>query len=83
MVKLMNAIETALSLTKAYKLAIKRFEKMLGDDFISATDLMHKASGHIIVCGMGKSGLVGRKISSTYYYYETYTLAIYYIYIII
>ena len=65
MVKLMNAIETALSLTKAYKLAIKRFEKMLGDDFISATDLMHKASGHIIVCGMGKSGLVGRKISST------------------
>ena len=34
MVNLMNAIETALSLTKAYKLAIKRFEKMLGDDFI-------------------------------------------------
>ena len=65
MVKLMNAIETALSLTKAYKLAIKRFEKMLGDDFIAASDLMHKAFGHIIVCGMGKSGLVGRKISST------------------
>ena len=65
MVNLMNAIETALSLTKAYKLAIKRFEKMLGDDFIAASDLMHKASGHIIVCGMGKSGLVGRKISST------------------
>ena len=51
MVNLMNAIETALSLTKAYKLAIKRFEKMLGDDFIAASDLMHKASGHIIVCG--------------------------------
>ena len=61
----MNAIHTALSLTKAYKLAIERLEKMFGDDFISAVDLMHNASGHVIVSGMGKSGLVGRKISST------------------
>ena len=61
----MNAIHTALSLTKAYKLAIERLEKMLGDEFISAIDLMNNASGHIVVCGMGKSGLVGRKISST------------------
>ena len=61
----MKAIHTALTLTKAYKLAIERLEKMLGDEFISAIDLMNNASGHIIVCGMGKSGLVGRKISST------------------
>ena len=61
----MNAIHTALSLTKAYKLAIERLEKMFGDDFISAVDLIHNASGHVIVSGMGKSGLVGRKISST------------------
>ena len=61
----MNAIHTALSLTKAYKLAIERLEKMFGDDFISAVDIIHNASGHVIVCGMGKSGLVGRKISST------------------
>ena len=61
----MKAIHTALSLTKAYKLAIERLEKMLGDEFISAIDLMNNASGHIVVCGMGKSGLVGRKISST------------------
>ena len=61
----MKAIHTALTLTKAYKLAIERLEKMLGDEFISAIDLMNTASGHIIVCGMGKSGLVGRKISST------------------
>ena len=61
----MNAIHTALSLTKAYKLAIERLEKMFGDDFISAVDIIHNASGHVIVSGMGKSGLVGRKISST------------------
>jgi len=61
----MKAIHTALSLTKAYKLAIERLEKMLGDEFVSAVDLMNNATGHIVICGMGKSGLVGRKISST------------------
>ena len=61
----MKAIHTALSLTKAYKLAIERLEKMLGDEFLSAVGLMNNASGHIVVCGMGKSGLVGKKISST------------------
>ena len=61
----MKAIETALSLTQAYKLGIERFENMLGDEFSKAVKLMSKSSVHIIICGMGKSGLVGRKISST------------------
>lgn len=61
----MKAIETALSLTQAYKLGIERFEKMLGSEFSKAVKLMSKSSAHIIICGMGKSGLVGRKISST------------------
>ena len=61
----MKAIETALSLTQAYKLGIERFETMLGDEFAKAVDHMNNTSTHIIICGMGKSGLVGRKISST------------------
>ena len=65
MVIYMKAIETALSLTQAYKLGIERFEKMLGDEFAKAVDSMNNTSTHIIVCGMGKSGLVGRKISAT------------------
>ena len=65
MVIYMKAIETALSLTQAYKLGIERFEKMLGNEFAKAVDYMNNTSTHIIVCGMGKSGLVGRKISST------------------
>ena len=65
MVIYMKAIETALSLTQAYKLGIERFEKMLGDEFAKAVDSMNNTSTHIIICGMGKSGLVGRKISST------------------
>lgn len=65
MVIYMKAIETALSLTQAYKLGIERFEKMLGNEFAKAVEFMNNTSTHIIVCGMGKSGLVGRKISST------------------
>ena len=65
MVIYMKAIETALSLTQAYKLGIERFEKMLGNEFAKAVKFMNNTSAHIIVCGMGKSGLVGRKISST------------------
>ncbi len=65
MVIYMKAIETALSLTQAYKLGIERFEKMLGNEFTKAVEYMNNTSTHIIVCGMGKSGLVGRKISST------------------
>ena len=65
MVIYMKAIETALSLTQAYKLGIERFEKMLGSEFAKAVESMNNTSTHIIVCGMGKSGLVGRKISST------------------
>jgi arabinose-5-phosphate isomerase len=65
MVIYMKAIETALSLTQAYKLGIERFEKMLGNDFSKAVESMNNTSTHIIICGMGKSGLVGRKISST------------------
>ena len=65
MVIYMKAIETALSLTQAYKLGIERFEKMLGNEFAKAVETMNNSFTHIIVCGMGKSGLVGRKISST------------------
>ena len=65
MVIYMKAIETALSLTQAYKLGIERFEKMLGNEFANAVESMNNTSAHIIICGMGKSGLVGRKISST------------------
>ena len=45
----MKAIETALTLTKAYKLAIERFEKMLGQGFVSAVTAMNEFK--IIICG--------------------------------
>ncbi len=37
----------------------------LGDRFDHAIDSLHAATGRVVVSGMGKSGLVGRKIAAT------------------
>jgi arabinose-5-phosphate isomerase len=37
----------------------------LGDGFVRAVDLMHGCRGRVIVTGMGKSGIIGRKIAAT------------------
>ena len=66
MVCLMKATVTALNLTKTYKNAISRLENLLGDDFENAVSTLHKSKNHVVICGMGKSGLVGRKISATF-----------------
>ena len=37
----------------------------LGDDFARAVRLLADCTGRVIVAGVGKSGLVGRKIAAT------------------
>ena len=38
---------------------------ILGEDFIKVVELILQSSGRVVVTGMGKSGLIGRKISAT------------------
>lgn len=38
----------------------------LGDSFVRALELMLDAKGRVIVCGMGKSGHIARKIAATF-----------------
>ena len=45
--------------------AIAALEQRLGDDFAQAVELIRRAKGRVIVCGVGKSGLIGRKIAAT------------------
>lgn len=45
--------------------ALQNMAERLGDDFISAVNRILSATGKLIVTGMGKSGLVGRKIAAT------------------
>lgn len=45
--------------------AITRMARRLGPDFEAAVTAIARCSGRVIVCGMGKSGIVGRKIAAT------------------
>ncbi|KMN50859.1 arabinose 5-phosphate isomerase [Chromobacterium violaceum] len=38
----------------------------LSDDFNHAVELIHATQGKLVVCGMGKSGIIGRKIAATF-----------------
>lgn len=46
--------------------ALDALADSLGDDFCRAVDLILGASGKLIVCGLGKSGHIARKIAATF-----------------
>ena len=45
--------------------AIASLEARLGQSFARAVELVAASHGRVIVCGVGKSGLIGRKIAAT------------------
>jgi arabinose-5-phosphate isomerase len=45
--------------------AVSAQVRQLGSDFVEAVDAILASPGRVIVCGMGKSGLIGRKIAAT------------------
>jgi arabinose-5-phosphate isomerase len=45
--------------------AVKNLALRLGKNFINAVELLSQTKSRVIVTGMGKSGLVGRKIAAT------------------
>jgi arabinose-5-phosphate isomerase len=46
--------------------ALGEAERRLGDDFARAVESIAKSNGRVIVSGVGKSGLIGRKIAATF-----------------
>jgi len=45
--------------------AISALSRRLGDDFVEAVEILAGAGGRVIVSGIGKSGIIGRKIAAT------------------
>ncbi|QNB12249.1 KpsF/GutQ family sugar-phosphate isomerase [Paraburkholderia bannensis] len=45
--------------------AIEALRQRLGTEFEVSVDAILRSSGRVIVCGMGKSGIIGRKIAAT------------------
>ena len=58
-------LEVARKALHTEMLALRHLEETLGDDFAAAVEIMLGCRGKCIVTGMGKSGLVGRKIAAT------------------
>ncbi len=53
------------SLTEQAK-ALVRMADELGEEFEKAVQLILQTRGRVVVCGMGKSGLVGKKMTATF-----------------
>lgn len=45
--------------------AVRQLIKQLDHNFKAAVDLIAECSGRVVVCGMGKTGIIGRKIAAT------------------
>lgn len=58
-------LEQAKEVLRIEAESVERQAELLGPDFIKAVELILKCTGRVIVTGMGKSGLVGRKIAAT------------------
>ena len=61
----MDILEEAKKVLEIEMNSIGDSIKKLDTNFVNAVELMFECKGRIIVMGMGKSGLVGRKIAST------------------
>jgi arabinose-5-phosphate isomerase len=66
-----GAMSTAEMLDRARRVirqeaqAVAALEARIGDEFARAVELMLACEGRVIVSGIGKSGIVGRKIAAT------------------
>ncbi|HXX45243.1 MAG TPA: KpsF/GutQ family sugar-phosphate isomerase [Candidatus Acidoferrales bacterium] len=60
-----NTIATAKRVLRIEAEAIAGLIDRLDDRFEKAVELMHLCKGRVVVTGLGKSGLIGRKIAAT------------------
>ncbi len=60
-----SSLETAREVLRTEARAIEALVDRLGPEFDEAVDLLHDCTGRVVVTGMGKSGIIGRKIAAT------------------
>mgnify|MGYP000948647517 FL=1 len=61
----LNYIKIAKQVAKIEILELKKINKLLNKSFIKTVDLIGNCKGKIICAGVGKSGIIARKISAT------------------
>lgn len=60
-----KAIRAGREVIRIEHLAVAALEERIGDDFARAVDLLFHCRGRIIITGVGKSGIIARKIVAT------------------
>jgi arabinose-5-phosphate isomerase len=60
-----NIIEGARRVIREECAAVRQLEERIGPEFERAVEIVLGCKGRVIVTGMGKSGLIGRKIAAT------------------
>jgi arabinose-5-phosphate isomerase len=60
-----NKRERAAQVIRSQSEQVGRLAEKLTEDFDRAVDALYACEGRVIVTGMGKSGIIGRKISAT------------------
>src|ERR1019366_1056092 len=58
-------IERGRRVVRLEREALAEIEARVGDSFAHAVELIAASNGRVIVAGVGKSGLIGRKIAAT------------------
>ncbi|AZR82696.1 KpsF/GutQ family sugar-phosphate isomerase [Thiomicrospira sp. S5] len=61
----MSAIDIAKRVFDIEAEAITHLKQLLDDNFAQSVDAILKTQGRLVICGMGKSGLIGKKIMAT------------------
>lgn len=64
-VSVTGSIERGVQTLRIEAEALGRLPERLGEDFARAVELVLGCRGRVVVTGMGKSGLIGQKISAT------------------
>jgi arabinose-5-phosphate isomerase len=62
----LNSIEEAKRVLRVEAQSILDLAERIDENFSRAVDLLYRCKGKVVLMGMGKSGLVGRKIASTF-----------------
>ncbi len=58
-------VRRARAVIRAEATAVAALEERIGEAFLEAVRIIAHASGRVVVCGVGKSGIIGRKIAAT------------------
>lgn len=61
----MNTIDTAKRVFQIEAEAIQALSQQLDNHFSQSVDAILTTEGRVVICGMGKSGLIGKKIMAT------------------